>query len=130
MPTAPATPCPCASKQAYAVCCGPCHQGRPASDARALMRSRYSAYTLALEDYLLATWHSTTRPAQLGLRGTAQPEWLGLTIKRYEPIDADHALVEFIARYRQDGRVHRLHESSRFVREEGRWWYVDGKFSQ
>lgn len=120
--------CPCGSKQPYRTCCAPFHDGALPADARTLMRSRYSAYCQKNESYLLATWHPTTRPAQLGLAEEEQPEWLGLTVKRHAPIDADHALVEFIARYRLSSRVHRLHEISRFIRAEGRWWYVDGHF--
>jgi SEC-C motif-containing protein len=90
------------------------------------MRSRYSAYVLGLVDYLAATWHPSTRPADLaplpaGLR------WLGLEVRRHEQQDEDHALVEFVARSKQGGRAERLHETSRFVREDGRWYYVDGE---
>ena len=89
------------------------------------MRSRYSAYVLGLVDYLEATWHPSTRPADLaplpaGLR------WLGLEVRRHVRQDEDHALVEFVARSKQGGRAERLHETSRFVREDGRWYYVDG----
>ena len=90
------------------------------------MRSRYTAYTMQREDYLLATWHSSTRPAQLGLAEETPTKWLGLEVKRHEQHDADHASVEFVARYKVNGRAHRLHEVSRFVREDGRWYYMDG----
>ena len=90
------------------------------------MRSRYVAFALGLEAYLLDTWHSTTRPASLDLDKEPKPRWLGLSIKRHEPQDDAHALVEFVARYKIDGRAYRLHETSRFVRENGRWFYVDG----
>ena len=92
------------------------------------MRSRYSAYVLGLEDYLLATWHASTRPASLDLAGDTSTRWLGLSVKRHEVIDETHAIVEFVARYKIGGRAHRLHEVSRFVHEEGRWFYVDGEF--
>lgn len=91
------------------------------------MRSRYSAYVALRDDYLLATWHPTTRPATLGLANDAPTKWLGLDVRRHEPQDADHAIVEFVARYKVNGRAHRLHETSRFVREDGRWLYVDGQ---
>jgi len=128
---APAEPCPCGSGRAYARCCGRWHDGPEhlqAPDAEALMRSRYCAYVLGLTDYLRATWHPSTRPATLapnepGLR------WLGLDVKRHTPVDADHATVEFVARSKLGGRAHRLHETSRFVREGGRWFYVDGAFA-
>lgn len=93
------------------------------------MRSRYSAYALRREDYLLATWHPSTRPTELGLARETPPKWLGLEVKRYEQQDADHAIVEFVVRYKINGRANRLHETSRFVREDGRWFYVDGEAS-
>jgi SEC-C motif-containing protein len=94
-------------------------------DAQALMRSRYEAYAALDRDWLLATWHPSTRPAQLEL--DAAIKWLGLDVKDHRVIDADHAEVEFVARFRAGGgRAQRLHERSRFVREGGRWYYVDG----
>ncbi|TMH06882.1 MAG: hypothetical protein E6H58_18525 [Betaproteobacteria bacterium] len=122
------TTCPCGSGRAYAACCGRYHAGplqRQAPSAEALMRSRYSAFVLGLHDYLLATWHSSTRPAALD----ADPpglKWLGLEVRRHVQQDADHASVEFVARSKVGGRAHRLHETSRFVREDGHWYYVDG----
>lgn len=118
-------PCPCGSGRTLAGCCGRWLAGEPAPDAQALMRSRYSAHVLDRRDHLLATWHPSTRPAALpppepGLR------WLGLEVKRHLPVDADHATVEFVARSKLGGRAQRLHETSRFVREGGRWFYVDG----
>lgn len=92
------------------------------------MRSRYSAYVLGHEDYLLATWHAATRPEALGLSsGHPAPAWLGLEVRTAGSLDHDHATVEFVARYRLGGSpARRLHETSRFVREAGRWYYVDG----
>ncbi|MES2101582.1 MAG: YchJ family metal-binding protein [Pseudomonadota bacterium] len=112
----------------YAACCGRHHAGSlhlRAPTAEALMRSRYSAFVRDELDYLLATWHASTRPASL----TPNPpglKWLGLEVRRHTVIDADHATVEFVARHKLGGRAERLHEVSRFVREEGRWFYVDG----
>lgn len=118
--------CPCGSSQPYAQCCGPLHSGaQNASTAEALMRSRYSAYVLKLEDYLLATWHTSTRPSELNLAAD-DSKWLGLDIRAHQQQNATHATVEFVARYRIAGRGHRLHELSRFVLEAGRWFYVDG----
>lgn len=89
------------------------------------MRSRYSAYALGREDYLLATWHASTRPAALDLAAAPPPKWLGLEVKAHTATD-DAATVEFVARCKIGGRAQRLHETSRFVREDGRWYYVDG----
>jgi SEC-C motif-containing protein len=111
-----------------ADCCGRYHTGPLhllAPTAEALMRSRYSAYVLDLTDYLRATWHASTRPVAIepnppGLK------WLGLGVRQHRVRDADHASVEFVARSKLGGRAQRLHETSRFVREGGRWFYVDG----
>ena len=131
MPTQPSTtsPCPCGRPLSYAACCGAYHAGEAtAPDAEALMRSRYSAYVLGLEAYLRATWHATTRPAASERLCDAATRWLGLEVRSHEPGTGDAASVEFVARYKVGGRAHRLHEISRFVREEGRWYYVDGQF--
>ena len=119
--------CPCGSNKNYPDCCGRyLDGGEAAPTAEALMRSRYTAYTLLLEEYLLATWYSSTRPVALGLADDVATKWLGLEVKCHELQQPDHALVEFVARYKVNGRAHRLHEVSRFVRENGRWFYVDG----
>ena len=128
MSASPATACPCGSGVAYAHCCGVWHTGPQhlqAPSAEALMRSRYSAFVLGLHDYLLATWHASTRPAELDPEPPGL-KWLGLDVRRALARDADHATVEFVARNKVAGRAYRLHETSRFVREDGRWFYVDG----
>ena len=120
--------CPCGSGTAYADCCGGWHDGPrrlQAPSAEALMRSRYSAFVLGLHDYLLATWHPSTRPDRLDPEPPGL-KWLGLEVRSASSQDADHATVEFIARNKVAGRAYRLHETSRFVRDGGRWFYVDG----
>jgi SEC-C motif-containing protein len=88
------------------------------------MRSRYSAFVLERADYLLATWHPGTRPAALDFElGT---RWLGLEVRAHISTGPTTAEVEFVARMRLAGQAVRLHERSRFVREGGRWFYVDG----
>jgi len=87
------------------------------------MRSRYSAFVHELEAYLLDTWHPSTRPPAVGFE--AGLRWLGLGVKRHLPQGEDRAIVEFVARSKLGGRAHRLHETSRFVREGGRWFYLD-----
>ena len=119
--------CPCGSGRPLADCCGPLIGAAVAAPtAEALMRSRYTAYVLGQEAYLLATWHATTRPAAVDLREEPRPRWIGLDIRRHEQRDGAHAEVEFVARYRLGGRAHGLHETSRFLREGGSWFYVDG----
>jgi SEC-C motif-containing protein len=120
--------CPCGSKNAFSGCCAPyINGGEAAPTAEALMRSRYTAYTLLREDYVLATWDPATRPSALHLAEEAPVKWLGLEVKRHQQQDAEHAIVEFVARYKVHGRAYRLHEVSRFVRKDGRWFYVDGE---
>jgi SEC-C motif-containing protein len=105
-------------------CCGRLLDGEPAPDAEALMRSRYCAFVVRNESYLLQTWHQTTRPASLTLDN--HQKWLGLKVVSAST-SGDHAEVEFIARYRIGGTsAERMSERSRFVREGGRWYYVDG----
>ncbi len=73
------TRCPCSSNKNYADCCGRyLNGGEVAPNAEALMRSRYTAYTLGRGDYLLATWHNSTRPASLELGSEPRSKWLGL----------------------------------------------------
>lgn len=135
-PAVPSAACPCGRLQgsgakakplAYADCCGRFidhWDAQPAPDAECLMRSRYTAFVCERADYLLATWHPSHRPASLDFDAAAQ--WLGLEVRGHWVKDVDHAEVEFVARHRLGGRAVRLHERSRFVREGGRWYYVDG----
>lgn len=122
----PLLPCACGSLAVYQACCGRyVDGGETAPTAEALMRSRYTAYVVAREDYLLATWHASTRPVKLGLAEDVATLWIGLQVKRHEQ-QYDSAMVEFVARYKVGGRAHRLHEVSRFVRENAKWFYLEG----
>lgn len=128
----PATGCPCSSGLPYEACCGPVHDdSRPAPTAEQLMRSRYSAYALGDRAHLLRTWHRRTRPSSLVLDDDLR--WEGLEVLARSgggPFD-DEGTVEFRAHHRhrfEDGRGTQ-HEVSRFVRERGRWYYLDGETS-
>lgn len=126
-------PCPCGKLVGrpvapYMGCCGRYiedFEHTPAPDAESLMRSRYTAFVLERGDYLLATWASSHRPATLDFE--TGMKWLGLDIQDGRQIDDTHAEVEFVARSRLNGKGIRLHERSRFVRRDGRWFYVDGE---
>lgn len=121
-------PCPCGG-QSYATCCAPfIEAGVAAETAEQLMRSRYTAYTQRNENYLNATWHPDTRPKEAVTQEDGA-KWLGLEVRRHVPA-GDKATVEFVARYRIGGRAHRLHEVSNFVREDGKWFYVEGSFPE
>ena len=126
----PATPCPCGSALSFDECCGPLLAGqRRAATAEQLMRSRYSAYVSRNRAYLEATWHADTRPSDLDLESSPAPHWTGLSIvdtSRGQAGDSE-GTVEFVARYKLNGRAHRIHEISRFVRVDGRWLYLAGK---
>ena len=120
--------CPCGTGLTLTQCCQPLlNNEQPAETAVALMRSRYSAYTLGNEAYLQRTWHSTTRPAQLDLSNNQQ-SWQRLKIIDTAAGQAcdDSGEVEFVAIYKINGRAERLHERSRFEREEQQWRYIDG----
>lgn len=121
-------PCPCGRPQSYSECCGLYHAGSAAPDAQALMRSRYSAYVKQLPDYLLASWHPSTRPTALPADEPAgqRTQWLGLTVHAHSTTDPDHAQVSFTARYKVGGgSAVKMREHSRFIREHGRWFYLD-----
>ncbi len=121
--------CPCGGGL-YMQCCGRfIVNGDVPQTAVELMRSRYTAYTLRDEAYLQATWHARTRPdMQLAAQDDGL-KWSGLEVRKHQQ-HGDEATVEFVARYKIGGRAERLHEVSRFVREEGRWFYVDGSFPE
>ncbi|MFM0285319.1 YchJ family protein [Paraburkholderia megapolitana] len=140
-PTSRPSACPCGgaapgsrsgtAAPPFAQCCGRFIDGdATAPDALTLMRSRYSAYVLGATQYLRATWAPHTCPADLDASEASNASdatrWLGLQIKHFTPLDATHAEVEFVARYKIGGRAHRLHELSRFVRDDSGWRYVDG----
>ncbi|MCK0117550.1 hypothetical protein MWU57_10955 [Isoptericola sp. S6320L] len=127
--------CPCLTGLPYGECCGPLHAGaRAAGTAEALMRSRYAAFAVGDAAYLLRTWHPTTRPSSLTLDPDQQWRRLDVLATRGGGPFDDDGEVEFVATFRSAvgagagagaGRG-RLHEVSRFVREGGRWFYVDG----
>nr|WP_308198739.1 YchJ family metal-binding protein [Hoyosella sp. YIM 151337] len=119
--------CPCRHGEPYANCCSPIIHGAPAPTALQLMRSRYTAFAVGATDHLLSSWHPSTRPSRLEL--DPQQTWRRLDIVRTikgGPFDTD-GVVEFRAHYRHLGHRDSLHEVSRFVREQGRWFYVDGQ---
>ncbi|MBD7996778.1 YchJ family protein [Arthrobacter sp. Sa2CUA1] len=120
--------CPCLSGETYGECCHRFHQGSvPAPTAEALMRSRYSAFVTGDSSYLLRTWHPSTRPARLDL----DPDriWRRLDILSTSaggPLDST-GIVTFAAHYREGGVPGVQRERSSFLREAGRWLYVEGE---
>jgi SEC-C motif-containing protein len=134
--------CPCGGPS-LATCCGPFIEGAAIPPtAEMLMRSRYTAYVQRNEPYLMATWHASTRPAEPIMSNEEKLQWLGLEVKsalrlrqrKAEETDPTRDTVEFVARFKINGRAQRLHEISNFVREPAedgaRWFYVDGSFPE
>ncbi|XVQ82958.1 YchJ family protein [Microbispora siamensis] len=118
-------PCPCGLPAVYGDCCGRFHAGQAAPTAEALMRSRFSAFAVEDEAYLLRTWHHSTRPARIEFEQGMR--WTGLEIEAVtggSPIHAD-GTVTFRARYAYRGQPGEMREQSRFVRDEGAWVYLD-----
>jgi SEC-C motif-containing protein len=112
----------------FAHCCGQYldhFDSMPAPDPQSLMRSRYSAFVLGRERYLLDTWSAEQRPSAIEF--DAQTKWLGLEVKNQKIHDEHHGEVEFVARYRIGGRATRMHENSEFSKINGRWYYVKAK---
>lgn len=92
------------------------------------MRSRYAAFAVEDEAYLLRTWHPRTRPPRIGFAAGGSMRWVGLEILDSSEGSAFHSsgTVTFRARYIEGGQPGELHERSRFERLDGAWVYVDG----
>jgi SEC-C motif domain protein len=124
--------CPCGSGDSFEECCGPIVRGAPAATAQALMRSRYSAFTLGAFDHLESSLAPESRTqfsrtaAETMFKGV---EWLGLEVRRVADGGAEDqtGTVEFVARFRESGREQVHHELASFRRDRGDWVYVDGK---
>ncbi len=128
----PSEPCPCGSDRSYQECCKPLHKGQTrASTAEQLMRSRYSAFSKGLVEYLLETLHPSKRTEndRLSLLNTIKTcQWLKLELLDTIAGTAEDCFgfVEFVA-YFKEKKVSAMREKSRFIKEEGIWFYVDGE---
>lgn len=92
------------------------------------MRSRYSAFALGLSDYLLQSWHMSTRPAASGFELDDTVQWKRLLVEQVEaggPFDSEGFVIFAAIARTPDGRFEQR-ERSRFLREAGHWRYVDG----
>lgn len=124
--------CPCSSGLSYIKCCGPYITGiKHALSPATLMRSRYTAYVKQDMDYLVATWHPDCRANDWRsdiIRSFSGTEWLGLTVlEETTGNNADEGFVEFVARFNDGDTGHKaMHERSRFLRIDQRWYYIDG----
>ncbi|PWW10687.1 YchJ family protein [Mangrovibacter plantisponsor] len=123
--------CLCHSGLEYSACCGPFLAGSAvAQTPEQLMRSRYCAFVLKNADYLINTWHPDCHAEQLRhdlLAGFEQTEWLGLTIFATQKGNHDNeGFVSFVARYRDKQHDSAIIERSRFLNQNGQWYYIDG----
>ncbi len=123
--------CPCGSGLEYSLCCQPYLRGEslPLTPAR-LMRSRYCAYVMRDADYLVATWHPQRRYETLKADISASftgTQWLGLTVfEEADGQDDNEGYVSFVARFKDQHRESAILERSRFLKESGQWYYVEG----
>ena len=127
------SPCPCGSGQDFETCCQPYIAGtsRPVT-AEALMRSRYTAYTKADIDYIKNTTSTESRKSfdeKATRQWAASSEWMGFQILKTEGgSGADEAgVVEFIARYKVEGKEQEHHEIATFKKDDGQWFFEDGR---
>lgn len=123
--------CPCCSGLEYSLCCGPWLSGEAQPPTPlALMRSRYVAYVQQNIGWLLQTWHPSSRPPDLAASlAASRSEWLGLNIISSETgTDGQSGYVTFCARYAENQQRGFIYERSRFIREDQRWYYIDGTF--
>ena len=124
--------CPCGSAVEYSLCCQPYVSGtQVAPDPSHLMRSRYTAFVLKEADYLINTWHPDCHAAEFRQdieSGFAQTQWQGLTVfGTAAGKDENEGYVSFVARFTEAGKTAAIIECSRFLKENGRWYYIDGK---
>ncbi|MDN2482740.1 YchJ family metal-binding protein [Vibrio agarivorans] len=128
------TTCPCKSGQAYAQCCEPVHQNHHnASIPEQLMRARYCAHVLDLVDFVVATYHPSCNAQDDydAIADSVRSDWVNLEVtSRENGSHSDEGFVTFKAYLNQDGETLCLEERSRFVREEGLWYYIDGTFPE
>lgn len=125
----PNLPCPCGSEKPLQECCQPILDDHAkANTPEMLMRSRYTAFGLMATPHILKTWHSSTRPNTLSFE-TNPVKWVNLKIhpQKNLPENKNQGIVTFTAQYIENNTLCQLHESSKFVKEEGLWFYLDGK---
>ncbi|VYU78658.1 YchJ family protein [Metakosakonia massiliensis] len=123
--------CPCGSAVEYSLCCQPYLTGaKVAPNPSHLMRSRYTAFVVKQADYLIRTWHPSCHAAAFRAdieAGFASTQWLGLTV--YEQSmekTGTEGYVSFVARFNENGKSGAIIERSRFLKEDGQWYYIDG----
>ncbi len=124
--------CPCGTGKSYAECCQRYHEGLPAENALALMRSRYSGYALKKPDYIMLTTHPLNPSYTQDRKRWRQDilKFCQFHFDRLEILDFTDgdttATVTFIAHLRQGNRDASFKEKSLFEKVNGRWLYKEG----
>lgn len=123
--------CPCGSALEYSLCCQRYLSGSEcAPEPALLMRSRYSAFVKRDADYLVKTWHPSCQAAAFRddiQNGFSKTEWLGLTVFSTEAgRTPEEGFVSFVARFHENNKNGAIIERSRFLKENGQWYYIDG----
>ena len=123
----PSSLCPCQSGALYKECCGVFLEGRglPETPLK-LMRSRYTAFTLANMDYLESTMKGIPFEKEATFQFAESVDWKGLKIISHAKI-GNVGEVEFEALFSQDGVLSKIHERSTFTKENGKWFYTGYK---
>lgn len=122
--------CYCGNKKQYKNCCKPIHDAhKNALTAEQLMRARFSAYATGLTDFIINTYHPSCHAEddRAGIEQAMHNQWTKLVVLRHEPGETE-SFVEYKAYFVEDGQSYRLEERSRFVKENGLWYYIDGEF--
>ena len=123
--------CPCGSKKNYSICCEPIHNNHElAKTPELLMRSRYSAHVKRLTQYIIDTYHPSCNAQEFkdGIEESIELDWRKLKVifsHLSNKID-NEGFVSFKATYSENGQLHHLKEHSRFLKENGKWYYIDG----
>jgi SEC-C motif-containing protein len=126
--------CPCGSGSDFDACCSPYIEGHAAPTAEALMRSRYSAYTLDNQAYLMKTLAPESREEEeqeTEQVSDTNMKWLGLEIRSTSKgcVEDETGIVEFVAKYKVGDKLGIHHERSNFRREDGCWVCIGGEIN-
>ncbi len=122
--------CPCGSSKKYSDCCAIAHRTISlVKTAEQLMRSRYTAFTMANGEYLMKSHHSTTRPIkdQKAIEDWAKSvNWIRLEVLETTKGKQNDkkGTVKFNDYYFENGKVEVIYEKSAFVKENGLWMYL------
>jgi SEC-C motif domain protein len=124
--------CPCGNALSYARCCQPIHQNQAnAKKPVQLMRARYCAHVLHLVDFVVKTYHPDCNAEQdrIAISESVHSDWCALEIISTQlGSNKDEGYVHFKAYLNQNGQRCCLEENSRFIRQGGLWYYIDGQY--